>query len=429
MCFVIIFYIYSICPPVSIFVLLPLPKQISSKESGNANGHSPIVAATTHTHQPTTAKACPTATASGASPSQQQPSPQLPATITQNTAYQQQRETQQQSQPQQLPQQQQQQPQQHLPKDQHLQMMQSGAVITTAEVCKPVSTTAATVTAANNNNLDNQQQQNHNQTNNNNNNPSRSSSQQSLTASSVSSQSPHHGHNAATITTTITSIMSSSNNPNANAPSIIQQPHHHLTTTSSSSSSTSITQQQFTVHGTHHHHFLGSNDHNGPAPNVTVNPHYQPNHGDPNPRPIPMSSTLNSSSAAVDQQIRVLTPSEIMRTLPSLCQEGYEPAPALPILVQSKNNNSFVLVQLLLYHFSYFLFTLFLYQLLFDMIFFLIFKYTGRIILLFVFVYCDILFFNKTDHLNERPVTPFSFQIELYFSTNSNNCFKFYKDI
>lgn len=75
------------------------------------------------------------------------------------------------------------------------------------------------------------------------------------------------------------------------------------------------THQQFTVHG----NFAGPGDHVGPAPNVTVNPHYQPNNESiPHPRLVPQSN-------ASDQQIRVLTPSEIMRTLPSLYQENYEP--------------------------------------------------------------------------------------------------------
>lgn len=89
------------------------------------------------------------------------------------------------------------------------------------------------------------------------------------------------------------------------------------------------TQHQFTVHG----HFLGPGDHCGPAPNVTVNPLYQPpinnnsNNSNSNNEhsltPPPRAPSITSSAA--DQQIRVLTPSEIMRTLPSLCQESYEP--------------------------------------------------------------------------------------------------------
>ncbi|RZC33964.1 histone-lysine N-methyltransferase 2C-like [Asbolus verrucosus] len=84
------------------------------------------------------------------------------------------------------------------------------------------------------------------------------------------------------------------------------------------------TQQQFTVHG----QFLGPGDHCGPAPNVTVNPLYQPNVNEQAPvpllRPVIQQQTTPPAS---DQQIRVLTPSEIMRTLPSLCQENYEPQP------------------------------------------------------------------------------------------------------
>lgn len=76
-----------------------------------------------------------------------------------------------------------------------------------------------------------------------------------------------------------------------------------------------------------HGQFLGSGDLcHGPAPNVTVNPLYQPlvgpEHG-PTPPPRP-SAPLPT---AADQQIRVLTPSEIMRTLPSLCQENYDTQP------------------------------------------------------------------------------------------------------
>ncbi|ERL89633.1 hypothetical protein D910_06998 [Dendroctonus ponderosae] len=86
------------------------------------------------------------------------------------------------------------------------------------------------------------------------------------------------------------------------------------------------THQQFTVHG----QFAGPGDRVGPAPNVTVNPHYQPA---ANP------CVDHRALAASDQQIRVLTPSEIMRTLPSLCQETYEqpdPASELPALAGSR---------------------------------------------------------------------------------------------
>lgn len=78
------------------------------------------------------------------------------------------------------------------------------------------------------------------------------------------------------------------------------------------------THQQFTVHG----HFAGPDDHVGPAPNVTVNPFYQPNVGE---SVAHHPSKLVPAQNTQDQQIRVLTPSEIMRTLPSLCQENYEP--------------------------------------------------------------------------------------------------------
>lgn len=109
--------------------------------------------------------------------------------------------------------------------------------------------------------------------------------------------------------------------------------HSSLTTASTSSVSVSppsprppVTQQQFTVHG----HFLGPGDHCGPAPNVTVNPHYQPS--DP---AVPLRPSIQATPPpATDQQIRVLTPSEIMRTLPSLCQENYEPQPPVRTCIQ-----------------------------------------------------------------------------------------------
>lgn len=85
------------------------------------------------------------------------------------------------------------------------------------------------------------------------------------------------------------------------------------------------TQQQFTVHGP----ILAPGDH-GPAPNVTVNPHYQPGPSEVPPLPTRLQNAPPPvAAAASDQQIRVLTPSEIMRTLPSLCQENYEPAHSL----------------------------------------------------------------------------------------------------
>lgn len=77
------------------------------------------------------------------------------------------------------------------------------------------------------------------------------------------------------------------------------------------------TQQQFTVRG----HFMGPSDHCGSAPNVTVNPLYQ--HSTEHDLPTPSKPV--APPPAADQQIRVLTPSEIMRTLPSLGQENYEP--------------------------------------------------------------------------------------------------------
>lgn len=82
------------------------------------------------------------------------------------------------------------------------------------------------------------------------------------------------------------------------------------------------THQQFTVHG----QFAGPDDHVGPAPNVTVNPFYQPGGGE---GIIHHPSKLLPAQNTQDQQIRVLTPSEIMRTLPSLCQENYEPSHTL----------------------------------------------------------------------------------------------------
>ncbi|KAJ8921946.1 hypothetical protein NQ315_008580 [Exocentrus adspersus] len=107
---------------------------------------------------------------------------------------------------------------------------------------------------------------------------------------------------ASTLTPASTSSVSVSSPPKASSPS---------------------THQQFTVHG----HFAGPGDHVGPAPNVTVNPHYHPPSGDNIPIPHPRLVAQQNSTSATDQQIRVLTPSEIMRTLPSLCQENYEPQP------------------------------------------------------------------------------------------------------
>lgn len=120
--------------------------------------------------------------------------------------------------------------------------------------------------------------------------------------------------------------------PSAPVSEVCTQTRPAPTLTPASTSSVSVspppkipspsTHQQFTVHG----HFAGPGDHVGPAPNVTVNPHYQPN-GDSIPIPHPRLVAQQSSTSATDQQIRVLTPSEIMRTLPSLCQENYEPQP------------------------------------------------------------------------------------------------------
>lgn len=103
------------------------------------------------------------------------------------------------------------------------------------------------------------------------------------------------------------------------------KPAHPPLTVSSVSvhpSQSPTTHQQFTVHG----HFAGPDDHVGPAPNVTVNPFYQPGGGDAIAH---HPSKLVPAQNTQDQQIRVLTPSEIMRTLPSLCQENYEPPHAL----------------------------------------------------------------------------------------------------
>lgn len=111
-------------------------------------------------------------------------------------------------------------------------------------------------------------------------------------------------------------------------------PTPSLTTASSTTSSVSVsspppitprpptpsTHQQFTVHG----QLFGPGDHCGPAPNVTVNPLYQPNLSE-QPNAVQILRPIQNTPPATDQQIRVLTPSEIMRTLPSLCQESYEP--------------------------------------------------------------------------------------------------------
>lgn len=103
------------------------------------------------------------------------------------------------------------------------------------------------------------------------------------------------------------------------------RPAHPPLTVSSVSvlpSPSPTTHQQFTVHG----QFAGPDDHVGPAPNVTVNPFYQPGGGE---GIVHHPSKLVPAQNTQDQQIRVLTPSEIMRTLPSLCQENYEPPQTL----------------------------------------------------------------------------------------------------
>jgi hypothetical protein len=59
----------------------------------------------------------------------------------------------------------------------------------------------------------------------------------------------------------------------------------------------------------------------------------------PPPQPqLPPPNLLNSGTvnAVTDQQIRVLTPSEIMRTLPSLGQETYDLPTAAPTVSQTK---------------------------------------------------------------------------------------------
>lgn len=129
--------------------------------------------------------------------------------------------------------------------------------------------------------------------------------------------------------------------PNSGSVSISPNPSPTTTpTTPSTTPSPTIktvspspaTQQQFTVHG----QFINHN-HSGPAPNVTVNPHYQP-------EAPPTSPVLRPNvNAPNDQQIRVLTPSEIMRTLPSLCQDTYD-IPVSQITVR------IYLVQVKIYH-------------------------------------------------------------------------------
>lgn len=154
-------------------------------------------------------------------------------------------------------------------------------------------------------------------------------------------------------------LLLTNNNNNNNASSITTTTTVTTTTTTSSvimsvappnsnNSSPPATQHQFTVHG----HFLGPGDHCGPAPNVTVNPLYQPlqphllaigpgtssdhtpsiSSSSLTPPPLPPAPPRPAPPlppSAADQQIRVLTPSEIMRTLPSLCQESYEPPQCL----------------------------------------------------------------------------------------------------
>lgn len=117
--------------------------------------------------------------------------------------------------------------------------------------------------------------------------------------------------------------------------------------TPSTASASPPTQQQFTVHG----QFVGLHNHTGPAPNVTVNPHYQP----PQPPDRPASPATRvlipvQPPPAADQQIRVLTPSEIMRTLPSLCQDTYDLPVSQPSMVSS---NSSLLLVVRLFHFFF----------------------------------------------------------------------------
>lgn len=137
---------------------------------------------------------------------------------------------------------------------------------------------------------------------------------QTSVASAVTEVCTHHSRPTPTLTNASTSSVSVSPCSTPQPVSVTPSPP---------------TQHQFTVHG----HFLGPGDHCGPAPNVTVNPLYQPHNNNNNnnnsnsnnePSLTPPPRAPISSSAA-DQQIRVLTPSEIMRTLPSLCQESYEP--------------------------------------------------------------------------------------------------------
>lgn len=107
--------------------------------------------------------------------------------------------------------------------------------------------------------------------------------------------------------------------PGSVPPQLTPPPPQPQLSSSSHVTVTIPTQQQFTVHGP----ILGPGDHcHGPAPNVTVNPLYS----EPAPSPsLRHAHAQPPPSAAADHQIRVLTPSEIMRTLPSLCQEACEP--------------------------------------------------------------------------------------------------------
>lgn len=122
----------------------------------------------------------------------------------------------------------------------------------------------------------------------------------------------------ATFTSTTSSITMASSSPTTN---IISNP---------ATSQKIIAHQQFTVHN-QYPATLGSIAHTGPAPNVTVNPHYNPhlhhqvlNISSTSDTPATVPTVPSPSIITSDQQIRVLTPSEIMRTLPSLSQESYD---------------------------------------------------------------------------------------------------------
>lgn len=114
--------------------------------------------------------------------------------------------------------------------------------------------------------------------------------------------------------TNVANLATSSTNTSNLTTNVPNLPTNIINVTTATLTLSTTVQQQFTVHGP----FTTLHSHTGPAPNVTVNPNYHPE--------PPSSPVLRQipTPLATDQQIRVLTPSEIMRTLPSLCQDSYD---------------------------------------------------------------------------------------------------------